>query len=48
MAQALLDYRHWLTQFIDAGEMVREGKPFIALGPGPHWTPDPQKQWPRR
>ena len=47
MAQALLDYRHLLRQFIDAGEMIREGKPFIVLGPGQHWTPDPQKQWPR-
>jgi hypothetical protein len=46
MAQALLDYRHLLRQFIDAGEMIREGKPFIVMGPGPHWTPDPSKQWP--
>jgi hypothetical protein len=47
MAQTLLEYRHLLRQFIDAGEMIREGKPFIVLGPGQHWTPDPQKQWPR-
>jgi acetoin utilization deacetylase AcuC-like enzyme len=40
MAQALLDYRHLLRQFIDAGEMIREGKPFIVMGPGPHWKPD--------
>ena len=46
MAQALLDYRHLLRQFIDAGEMIRDGKPFIVIGPGPHWTPDPRKQWP--
>jgi hypothetical protein len=46
MAQALLDYRHLLQQFIDAGEMIREGKPFIVMGPGRHWTPDPSKQWP--
>jgi len=48
MAQELLDYRHLLRQFIDAGEMIREGKPFIVMGPGPHWKPDPRKQWPRR
>jgi hypothetical protein len=47
MAEAMLSYRHLLRQFIDAGEMIREGKPFIVLGPGQHWTPDPQKQWPR-
>ena len=46
MAQALLDYRHLLRQLIDAGEMIRDGKPFIVIGPGPHWTPDPRKQWP--
>jgi hypothetical protein len=48
MAKALLDYRHILRQFIDAGEMIQQGKPFIVMGPGPHWEPDPQKQWPRR
>jgi hypothetical protein len=48
MAQALLDYRHLLRQFIDAGEMIREGKPFIVTGPGLHWKPDPQKRWPSR
>lgn len=48
MAQTLLDYRHWLRQFVDAGEMVQQGKPFIVLGPGPHWRPEPGKQWPRR
>ena len=36
MAQALLDCRHLLRQFIDAGELVREGKLFIVLGPGPY------------
>jgi hypothetical protein len=46
MARALLDYRHLLRQFIDAGEMIREGKPFIVMGPGSHWKPDPRKQWP--
>jgi acetoin utilization deacetylase AcuC-like enzyme len=48
MAQALLDYRHLLQQFIDAGEMIQQGKPFIVMGPGPHWKPDLSKQWPRR
>jgi acetoin utilization deacetylase AcuC-like enzyme len=48
MAQALLHYRHLLRQFIDAGEMIQQGKPFIVMGPGPHWKPDSSKQWPRR
>lgn len=26
MAQALLHYRHWLQQFVDAGEMIRRGR----------------------
>jgi hypothetical protein len=46
--KALLSYRHWLRQLVDAGEMIRQGKPFIVMGPGPHWKPDPSKQWPRR
>jgi hypothetical protein len=48
MAQALLDYRHALRQFIDAGEMVRQGAPFVVMGPGRYWKSDPAKQFPRR
>jgi acetoin utilization deacetylase AcuC-like enzyme len=48
MAQALLHYRHWLRQLVDAGEMIRQGKPFIVMGAGPYWEPDPWKQWPWR
>jgi hypothetical protein len=48
MAQALLQYRHCLRQLVDAGAMIQQGKPFVVLGPGPHWRPDPGKQWPRR
>jgi hypothetical protein len=33
MAEAMLSYRHWLRQLVDAGEMIREGKPFIVMGP---------------
>jgi hypothetical protein len=29
MAETLLHYRHVLRQLADAGEMIREGKPFI-------------------
>jgi acetoin utilization deacetylase AcuC-like enzyme len=35
MAETLLHYRHVLRQLLDAGEMIREGKPFIVMGPGP-------------
>jgi hypothetical protein len=40
MAEALLHYRQWLRQLVDAGEMIQRGKPFIVLGPGPYWKPD--------
>jgi hypothetical protein len=46
MAEALLHYRHWLRQFVDAGEMIQQGKRFVVMGPGPYWKPDPWKQWP--
>jgi len=36
MAEAILHYRHCLRQFVDAGEMVAQGKQFIVLGPGPY------------
>jgi hypothetical protein len=48
MAEAMLSYRHWLRQFVDAGKMIRQGKPFIVMGPGPHWEPDPWRQFPWR
>jgi hypothetical protein len=48
MAQALLHYRHCLRQLADAGEMIQQDKPFIVMGPGSYWKPDPQRQWPRR
>ena len=48
MAEALLHYRQWLRQLVDAGEMIQQGKPFIVMGPGPYWKPDPRKQWPWR
>jgi hypothetical protein len=48
LAAALLSYRHWLRQLVDAGGMIREGKPFIVMGPGPHWRPDPWRQFPWR
>jgi hypothetical protein len=48
MAEAMLSYRHWLRQFVDAGEMIRQGKPFVVMGPGPHWEPDPWRQFPWR
>jgi hypothetical protein len=37
MAEALLYYRHWLRQLVDAGELIRRGEPFAIIGPGPHW-----------
>jgi hypothetical protein len=48
MAQALLHYRHCLRQLADAGEMIREGRPFIVMGAGhgSNWKPDPWQQWP--
>lgn len=36
MAEALLHYRQWLRQLVDAGEMIQRGKPFIVMGPGPY------------
>jgi hypothetical protein len=48
MAQALLSYRHWLRQLVDAGEMVRQGKPFVVMGPGPYWEPGQWRQFPWR
>jgi hypothetical protein len=48
MAEALLHYRHWLRQIVVAGEMIQQGKPFIVMGPGPHWKPDQIKPWPWR
>ena len=48
MAVALLAYRHWLRQIVDAGEMIAQGKPFVVMGPGPHWKPDPAEQYPWR
>jgi hypothetical protein len=48
MAQALLHYRHCLRRLADAGEMSQQDKPFIVMGPGSYWEPDPQRQWPRR
>jgi hypothetical protein len=46
MAETLLHYRHWLRQLADGVEMVQQGKPFIVLGPGQHWKPEPWEQWP--
>jgi hypothetical protein len=43
MAEAILRYRHCLRQFVDAGEMIAQGKPFIVMGPGPYWRPDERK-----
>jgi hypothetical protein len=43
MAQALL---LCLRQLVDAGAMIQQGKPFVVLGPGPHWRPDPWQRWP--
>lgn len=48
MAAALLGYRRWLRQLVDAGKMIEQGKPFAIIGPGPHWQPDQLKQWPWR
>jgi hypothetical protein len=48
MAEAMLSYRHWLRQLVDAGEMIRQGKPFVVMGPGPHWESDPWRQFPWR
>jgi hypothetical protein len=36
LAEALLHYRQWLRQLVDAGEMIQRGKPFIVMGPGPY------------
>jgi len=46
MAEALLHYRHWLNQLVDAGERIQQGKPFIVVGPGPYWKPGRAKRWP--
>jgi hypothetical protein len=48
MAQALLEYRRCLRQVVHAGELIRQGKPFAIMGPGPHWEPDPWRQFPWR
>jgi acetoin utilization deacetylase AcuC-like enzyme len=48
MALALLAYRRWLRQLVDAGEMIAQGKPFTVMGPGPYWKPDEFKPWPWR
>jgi hypothetical protein len=37
-----------LRQFADAAEMIRQDRPFIVMGAGPYWKPDPWKQWPWR
>jgi hypothetical protein len=39
MAAAILRYRHAVVQLFDAVDWMRQGAPFIALGPGPHWKP---------
>jgi hypothetical protein len=39
MATEILRTRHGLAQIADAVEWMREGAPFITMGPGPHWKP---------
>jgi hypothetical protein len=32
---------HSLAQIADAIDWMRQGAPFITMGPGPHWKPKP-------
>jgi hypothetical protein len=41
MATEILRYRHGVTQLADAIEWMRQGAPFISMGPGPRWRPKP-------
>ena len=45
MAGELLYWRHCLRQLGDAVGMIKQGKPFIVMGPGPYWKPERARRW---
>jgi hypothetical protein len=41
MAAEILHYRHGVAQIAGATDWMRQGAPFVTIGPGPHWKPKP-------